>query len=185
MMQKRHFDQDAAMTVRDKHASRARRAFPAALLVIGVPVVAFAIGACTEDTSAQYTCNDIPVGGCPLSRGVACEDPSCAAVYACRAGNVWELDHTCPAREAGPEIEAGAVDADAGPIFDASIDAPPGAFGGPGCSSLQSPDCALGVALGCASANSCCECEDLYVCENGGWTLWGSCSPDKGIQPAP
>ncbi|MDB4941823.1 MAG: hypothetical protein JWP97_1357 [Labilithrix sp.] len=150
----------------------------------GAFLAALASGACTEDTSAQYACTDIPAGGCPLSRGVACEDPSCAAVYACRVGNVWELDHACPAHDAGARPDAAAADAgDASPIGDASIDAPPGAYGGPGCSSLQTPDCALGVALGCATSGSCCDCEDLYVCENGGWSLWGSCSADAGVQP--
>ena len=33
--------------------------------------------------------------------------------------------------------------------FDASIDAPPGANGGPGCDALQAPDCSLGFALAC------------------------------------
>jgi hypothetical protein len=64
---------------------------------------------------------------------------------------------------------------------DASIDAPPGAYGGPGCGALQSPDCSLGFALACPSG--CCDCEDLFVCENGGWNAWGSCTLEAGIQP--
>jgi hypothetical protein len=65
------------------------------------------------------------------------------------------------------------VDAGAPVSIDASIDAPPGAFGGPGCPSLQTPDCALGLALACDI--HCCGCEDLFVCEEGGWALWGYC----------
>ncbi len=136
-----------------------------------------AVPACS-DVAADQACTSIPAGGCPLSRGVACEDPACEAVYACRAGNVWELDRTCPPREAGaPIVEAGV---DAPVVRDAAIDAPPGANGGPGCGPLQLPDCMLGFALVCPSG--CCDCEDLYVCQNGGWTVWGSCSADAGIR---
>jgi len=136
-----------------------------------------AVPACS-DVAAEQACTSIPAGGCPLSRGVACEDPACEAVYACRAGNVWELDRTCPPREAGaPIVEAGV---DAPVVRDAAIDAPPGANGGPGCDPLQLPDCMLGFALVCPSG--CCDCEDLYVCKNGGWTVWGTCSADAGIR---
>jgi hypothetical protein len=122
------------------------------------------------------TCLDVPDGGCPLSNGVACEDPTCQAVYACNAG-VWSLDHTCPT------IDAGTVDASAdapdAPAFDAaSIDAPPGSFGGPGCPELEDPDCPLGEAIACGPG--CCDCEELYVCVDMGWTDWGSCQ-DGGI----
>jgi len=37
----------------------------------------------------------------------------------------------------------------------------------------QPPDCPLATGFACATA--CCGCEDLFVCENGGWTPWGSC----------
>lgn len=66
---------------------------------------------------------------------------------------------------------------DAG-VRDASIDVE-GAFGGPGCVDLQMPDCPLGVALTCPSG--CCGCEDLFVCKNGGWDLWGSCGVDGAV----
>lgn len=138
-----------------------------------------AVPAC-EDVTADHACTGVPAGGCPLSRGVACEDPACESVYACRPGNVWELDHTCPPHEAGASVtEAGT---DAAVIPDAALDAPPGANGGPGCDPLQLPDCMLGFALVCPSG--CCDCEELYVCENGGWSLWGSCSADAGIRPS-
>lgn len=138
----------------------------------------FAAPACSE-VPAERACTSIPAGGCPLSRGVACEDPACEAVYACRAGNVWELDHACPPREAGPPpVEAGI---DARPIVDAAVDAPAGANGGPGCDPLQLPDCMLGFALVCPSG--CCDCEDLYVCQGGGWAIWGTCSAAAGIRP--
>jgi hypothetical protein len=135
--------------------------------------------AACDDAAVPEPCSSIPAGGCPLSRGVACEDPTCEAVYYCRPNNVWELKELCPVREAGAANDASVeAEAAAPPSFDASIDAPPGAFGGPGCDSLQSPDCALGLALSCGAG--CCGCEDLYICEEGGWTLWGTCA-DGGV----
>ena len=32
--------------------------------------------------------------------------------------------------------------------------------------------------------NGCCDCDDLYVCTNGQWDLWGTCSADAGIVPS-
>jgi hypothetical protein len=85
----------------------------------------------------------------------------------------------CPGRDAIAPTDAYVPEAEAA-SYDASIDAPPGAFGGPGCESLVVPDCALGVALACGNS-ACCGCEDLFVCENGGWELWGTCG-DAGPQ---
>jgi hypothetical protein len=139
---------------------------------------------CSDDAATVEPCNDIPPGGCPLSNGVACEDPSCTAVYACRANRVWELDHVCPPHEGGaPEASSGDGGSDAasdGPRegsrpFDASIDAPPGAGGGPGCEDLQAPDCSLAVGLACPMG--CCGCEDLFICNNGGWDYYATCTP--------
>ncbi len=140
-------------------------AFVIALLGLASP-------ACDE-VSGDSACSEIPPGGCPLSRGVACEDPSCEAVYACRPGNVWEFDRTCPPRDAGA-LRDGATDVSPVAARDAAVDAPPGASGGPGCGLLQVPDCALGSAQVCPSG--CCDCEDLFVCLNGGWAPWGTCS---------
>lgn len=154
----------------------------ATLFALLASVALAALPSCGDGETVQ-PCTDIPAGGCPLSRGLACSDPACEAVYLCRSGNVWELDRRCPARDASVRDAQEAPDAaapiDAAPI-DAAIDAPPGANGGPGCGPLQQPDCALGLALVCPSG--CCGCEDLYVCESGGWALWGTCSPDAGIQ---
>lgn len=150
-------------------------------LASSASVLAFAAllaSACDEEVPQR--CTGIPEGGCPISRGVACEDPACEAVYACRPGNVWELQRSCPARERGPRPTPDAAAPTPAPPPDAGIDAPPGAFGGPGCVPLQEPDCSLGVALACSPA--CCGCEDLYVCEGGGWTLWGICA-DAGAEP--
>jgi hypothetical protein len=154
----------------------------AAASIVATTLVLFA--AC-DDGAVARPCSNIPAGGCPISRGVACEDPACEAVYACRPGDVWELQERCPARDAGPSEtnDAAPVEPDAGsPVGDAAIDAPPGAYGGPGCDSLQAPDCALGVALACGA--DCCGCEDLYICEDNGWTLWGGCGP-SGPTPDP
>lgn len=145
-------------------------------------VAAFIVAAACDDGPVPRPCSGIPAGGCPLSRGVACQDPACEAVYLCRPEDVWELYERCPQREAGARLDASADVVAPALIVDASIDAPPGAFGGPGCPSLQSPDCALGVALACGP--TCCGCEDLFVCEANGWTLWGACGPG-GASPAP
>lgn len=148
------------------------------VLLAVLPLVA--APACNSDTPTAHECTGVPPGGCPLSHGVACDDPTCEAVYACRSGNVWELDHACPPHDAAARPEA-ATDASVPDVSDAAIDAPPGANGGPGCGTLQSPDCSLGFALACPSG--CCDCEDLFVCQNGGWTVWGTCSPDAGVAP--
>lgn len=135
---------------------------------------------CDNGVSSE-ACTDIPEGGCPLSHGVACSDPACDAVYACRSNNVWELSERCSARDGSAGADAADVDAPvSADVSDASIDAPPGAWGGPGCTALQAPDCSLGLALSCGT--TCCGCEDLYVCEVGGWTLWGTCA-EGGPQP--
>lgn len=153
-----------------------RRSSVAVGLVLASLALLAAATSCGDPETPQ-ACTNIPAGGCPLSHGVACEDPTCAALYACRAGNIWELDRTCPPREAGAprETSTDAQSHEASRPFDASMDAPPGAAGGPGCDPLQAPDCALALALSCPSG--CCECEDLYVCENGGWTYWSTCTP--------
>jgi hypothetical protein len=133
---------------------------------------------CADEPAPEPPCADIPRGGCPLGRGASCDDPTCLAVYACRAGNVWELDHACPLRDAADaRADAGDASADAPleatPTLDAGPDAPAGASGGPGCGALQAPDCSLGFALACPAG--CCGCEDLFVCEGGGWTYWSTC----------
>ena len=147
-----------------------------ALAIVASFAAALLAAPSCSDATTEHPCTNIPAGGCPLSRGVACADPSCEGVYACRSGNVWELDHTCPAHEAGAPRDAAH---DAPPVVDAALDAPPGANGGPGCGALQVPDCSLGLALVCPSG--CCDCEDLFVCQNGAWSQWGTCSADAGI----
>jgi hypothetical protein len=141
--------------------------------LIGVTsALALAI-ACDGSDPQQEPCKDIPAGGCPLSNGVACQDPSCVAAYACNADGTWTLDHACPGADAAT-TDAPTETAAPEMRFDASfIDAPAGANGGPGCTGLEQPDCALGDVLACPSG--CCNCEDLYVCANGGWNHWGTC----------
>ena len=146
--------------------------------VLSAPWIAVA---CSDGSNPPEPCTNIPAGGCPLSHGVACDDPACQAVYACLANDTWQLDHVCPAREGGAADAGDSGDAgETGPSFDANIDAPPGAFGGPGCDPLEAPDCELGLVLACGTG--CCDCTDLFVCQNGGWDLWGTCSPDAGVQ---
>jgi hypothetical protein len=160
-----------------------------AVLAVAIAFVPIVSGACADDGTPQ-PCTGIPEGGCPLSHGVACEDPACRAVYFCLPNNVWQLDQLCPPLEGGARDadipDASVADHDAGSPLpsasDAAIDAPPGAFGGPGCEELQMPDCSVGLALACGGG--CCGCEDLFVCNQGGWDLWGACR-DGGVVRTP
>jgi hypothetical protein len=148
------------------------------LLALAVALVATcAAGACQSSTPQGQRCSNIPAGGCPLEGdNEVCIDPSCTAVYACNPDQTWSLDHPCSPHDAG------VVDAarpDTGPTLrDASIDAV-GANGGPGCQDLEPPDCPLALGVACPNG-SCCGCEDLYVCQNGGWMAWGTCA-DGGL----
>ena len=136
-------------------------------------LAACALIACSASETTATSCKDIPSGGCPLEHGVACDDPSCEAAYACTS-NGWKFDHPCALRDAS--VDSASV-TDAGPR-DAAIDVP-GATGGPGCDLLQPPDCPAATALLCPQG--CCGCEDLFVCTDGGWNYWGFCA-DGGAQ---
>ncbi|HEX7665447.1 MAG TPA: hypothetical protein VF407_13070 [Polyangiaceae bacterium] len=144
--------------------------------VLALASVAF-VAACQTDLSVQKPCRNIPDGGCPAFDD-ACEDPSCTATYSCQPDDTWHLEQTCPAHDAGASngdagSDAATATGDAGALLDV-----PGATGGPGCGDLETPDCSLGVAAACG--NGCCDCQDLFVCRDGGWDIWGSCG-DAGI----
>lgn len=150
-----------------------KRALTALCLLCGC------LAACTGGPSGA-TCVDIPAGGCPAQSGAdVCSDVTCGAVYDCENGS-WVLDQTCPPHGDGGSADASDAAHDAPVPVDAGIDAPPGAFGGPGCVDLQPPDCALGTALVCGGASDCCGCQDLFVCADGGWSPWGACV-DGGV----
>lgn len=151
-----------------------------ALVVAALGIVALAF-ACHDDETF-VACASIPAGGCPLNHGVSCEDPTCQAAYAC-IDREWQLDHVCPGYEGGAPtpVDAGSDVIEASTIRDADPDAPPGAYGGPGCGPLEIPDCMLGTALSCPSG--CCDCEDLFLCQNGGWEIYGSCKDGKISSP--
>jgi hypothetical protein len=148
-----------------------------ALTLLPSALLLFAI-AC-EDTTPPVPCRDIPIGGCPAANGDPCFDKACLNAFDC-VGGTWKFNHACTENEAGAPVDAGA-DASLSPFDAAGFDAPPGAFGGPGCPTLQTPDCPLGAALSC-SASDCCGCVDLFVCASGGWNAWGTCSADAGVQ---
>lgn len=157
-------------------------------VALGVSLLRATAG-CSGDLPVDQPCTNIPAGGCPLAYGKECDDPACEAAYACREGNRWELDHVCPAHDAGTpnDASAGSNDAardasDAEASDDAAMapDAPEGAYGGPGCPPLQSPDCMVGFALACPT--DCCDCEDLFVCRNGAWYEWGTCQDGHVIE---
>ena len=141
-------------------------------VLVCVPIAAAVAVAVACSDSPIVACHDIPSGGCPVQGGVECEDPTCAAAYDCLPDGGWSFAYACPARDGS--VEDASIDAP--PPSDAGydIDAPPGAFGGPGCETLEPPDCPLGQALLCQSG--CCDCEDLYVCDDGGWDPWGTCA---------
>lgn len=145
---------------------------------VGASSLLMAILSCQNDVGPFQPCTNIPAGGCPLSNGLACDDPSCQAVYLCMPDRTWQLDHACPARDAAPDVAA--PPADASVPFDATDELPPGASGGPGCGALEPPDCPL--SLGAACPSGCCGCEDLFVCQGGGWNAWGSCG-EAGLVP--
>jgi hypothetical protein len=149
-----------------------KRAWVAAVACV---LASAAAGGC-DDQAPAVQCRNIPDGGCPTQGGVACDDPACAAAYTCGADGGWILDHVCPPQDAAAP-DAG-LDAPSPSDAGYDIDAPPGAFGGPGCVTLQPPDCPLGTALVCSSG--CCGCEDLFVCDDGGWNPWGTCT-DAGV----
>jgi len=148
-------------------------------LFVGIGVVgllggsALAFVACRDDSPTVQPCRNVPAGGCPRSRGLACTDPACEAVYLCNEDGTWTLERECPKRTPLPEAAPPPPEADAAVLRDAGFELPPGAYGGPGCPTLQSPDCALGTSVACS--NGCCGCEDLFVCQNGGWEPWGFC----------
>jgi hypothetical protein len=156
-----------------------------------VVVLALSVNGCDafEDPVEAAPCNDIPEGGCPApadSDGGVIEnckaDPTCSALYACQPTGGWSLLVECPARPR----EAGVADAradarrDASELRDVAFDVPQGASGGQGCVDLEAPDCPLSLGLACP-ADSCCCCQDLYVCEDGGWNLWGYCADGGAI----
>ncbi len=151
------------------------RARSLAAFVLLVAVL-YALAMACSDAVTQQPCKNVPDGGCPLAYGKACDDPACAAAYACLPDGTWELDHVCPPRDGGqPDVVVPGKDAG---VRDAAIDVE-GAFGGPGCVPLESPDCPYGLAATCPSG--CCGCEDLFVCRDGGWNPFGTCA-DGGIQ---
>jgi hypothetical protein len=156
------------------------RALATSLVGAVLAIGAFGLeGACNGDIPQPVACRDIPAGGCPLGHGDPCVDPTCATAYLCDdTSGAWIKDHECP-----PHPDAGhdaGVDAnDAATAGDVDIDVP-GANGGPGCADLEPPDCPLGLVVACGTG--CCGCEDLFVCQNGGWNAWGYCS-DGGVAP--
>jgi hypothetical protein len=145
-------------------------------------VIAVALGliaAACQDNFPAEPCRNIPPGGCPGQDPGVCTDVTCVAVYTCQPDGTWVHAVDCPPREGG--ADDGALDASAPEVNsarDVDIDVP-GAGGGPGCADLQAPDCPLEIAAACSM--DCCGCEDLFVCNDGGWSPWGLCV-DGGIQ---
>jgi len=138
-----------------------------------------------SDLPNEQACNDIPEGGCPGAGTSNCVDPTCAAIYTCEGDGAWTFSATCPARDAGPR-DASAHDArpDVSLRRDVDFDVPPGATGGPGCIDLQCGDCTLSLALACPS-NECCGCQNVFVCDDGGWNLWGECAEGGALVATP
>ena len=153
------------------------RGWGAAFVLVAIT----AAWACGDDPVAPM-CAAIPAGGCPSSIGPACNDPSCASIYACVEPGSWRLLRECPARDAGADASTtGDAASDAPLLRDVQIDVP-GANGGPGCGALEPPDCMLGFAAACPVG--CCGCEDLFVCGGGSWNAWGTSGDGGALVPA-
>jgi hypothetical protein len=138
------------------------------------------LSACSafDSAPAPQACMDIPEGGCPGSGTDNCTDPTCASIYTCENDGGWSFSAACPVREAGVR--------DARPDVnlrrDVDFDVPPGATGGM-CGDLENPpDCNLSLALACPS-DECCGCQNVFVCDDGGWNLWGSCEEVGALVP--
>jgi hypothetical protein len=155
-----------------------RRALSVAAIVAVVTALA---GACSAfgDGPDQQPCKDIPAGGCPggaidgYSADLNCQDLSCTAIYSCDADAGWVFVAKCAPHDGGVP-EAHITSPDANLRRDSDWDVPVGASGGNGCVELQAPDCSLGLALACP-VDECCCCETVYVCDDGGWNVWGYC----------
>ena len=133
-----------------------------------------------KDTPPPAACGDLAPPACPEDNGAdVCSDPTCASMYACQSGT-WTFVKTCPNYNPDAGVQPVEASDDSASAPDVPLDVPPGANGGPGCVDLESPDCSLGTALACGSSPGCCDCQDLYVCDNGGWTFWGECA-DGGV----
>jgi hypothetical protein len=152
-------------------------------------IVAFvaAVGvACNAfgDLPNEQACNNIPEGGCPGSGTGNCQDITCSAIYTCEGDGGWTFSATCPVREAGaPDARVHDARADVSLRRDVDFDVPPGSTGGPGCVDLETPpDCTLSLALACLS-DECCGCQNVFVCDDGGWNLWGSCDEGGVLVP--
>jgi hypothetical protein len=158
-----------------------RRRLLVAATAAAIGAILLAVLAACADDSAPARCGEIPNHGCPALGGVdICMDPSCPSGYACQSGS-WVLVTTCPPRDGGP-AEAGVPLHDSGTADVLVVDAPPGAYGGPGCLPLQPPECSLGMALSCGGRQNCCDCDDLFVCDDGGWDPWGTCVDGAAVR---
>ena len=150
-------------------------------MIARVAVALLIVVVACDNPPTPVACTDIPAGGCPQDNGadVCARDKTCSAVYDCVDAK-WVLDQTCPAHPHDASTDSGDASDASVAVEDVHIDAPPGAFGGPGCADLQTPDCSVGTALLCVNATGCCGCTDLWVCQGGGWVSWGVCG-DAGV----
>jgi hypothetical protein len=170
-----------------------RASFFVVTVALGVIVLVFA---CSDPGFASY-CTGIPAGGCPSDDPDTCVhdagpdgepgDPSCAAIYSHTPDCMWTLVQTCPGYIAPKDASEtrDAADDSMNPrvtVRDAGFPLPDGAAGGPGCGALQEPDCPLAEAFDCGQ--TCCDCQTLYVCVNGGWNVWGECGDGGAVVPA-
>jgi hypothetical protein len=154
-----------------------KRALSCGLLLWAL--VAAVVFACSSSVLRNF-CTEIPDGGCPAGAAGAdasnCVDPLCAALYSPDQNCNWTLVQECP--DYKPPMDAGHpdawADADARVPLDAHLrDAGvilPDTNASACDVDLQSPDCTPQEAV---LGPSCNGCESLYVCEDGGWNLWG------------
>jgi hypothetical protein len=151
------------------------------LSLFTLSILAAALGAaCSafDTVPLPPACNEIPEGGCPGVGKGSCVDLTCEAIYRCDNG-AWVFESKCAAHDAGmPDVRPP-------PARDAHWDVPPGAIG-VGCPDLQPQcgDCSLSLALACP-ADECCGCQTLYLCDDGGWNVWGYCLDGGAFMVSP
>ncbi|MBI4702968.1 MAG: hypothetical protein HY744_17770 [Deltaproteobacteria bacterium] len=170
------------MARRPARGQRERNAWTTAAVAGGC--LAVAVGC--EAVAQPRPCRELATGGCPLDRGGSCQDPLCAALYACEEGQ-WRFVELC-----------GAPPADAGSGEGGGAGNGEGAAGGGGCGplglgghedgtgcapDLQLPDCPVAAAETCQPCAT--GCIDFFACTATGWEVVAYCDADGGLVVEP
>lgn len=121
-----------------------------------------------DDPPTRRPCGALPdPSACPANRGGTCEDPSCSALFLCRAGS-WEAVETCPrpvGGAGGAAGDGGAAGQGAGQAGAGLCEAPPS-----GCVPLQPPDCDAALLDLCPAELCALGCGGFLRCEGADWS---------------